>query len=168
MTTPNQAAVLPTGSSPGLPAGQPTGFRYETTEPTVVVKLPLGVHKLRLTVVDDAGMRSEPDTVVLTVQRVGQPVITHIDPGRGRRGDSFDVLLVGEYLGDATAVRVFRGDEEDPRVQVKIVSSGAAPDANRLLLRVEILEYAGLGPRVLEVTTPRGIATAKLDRKSVV
>lgn len=146
MTTPNQAA------------GLPTGFRYETTEPTAVVKLPLGVHKLRLTVVDDAGMRSEPDPVVLTVQRVGQPVITHIDPGRGRRGDSFEVLLVGEYLGDATAVRVFRGDEEDPRVQVKIVSSG---DANRLLLRVEILEYAGLGPRVIEVTTPRGIATAK-------
>ena len=142
----------------GAPTGNPIGFRYETTEPTAVVKLPLGVHKLRLTVVDDAGMRSEPDPVIVTVERVGQPVITHVDPGRGRRGDTFDVLLVGEYLGDATGVRVFRGDEEDPRVQVKIVPGG---DANRLPLRMQILEHAGLGPRLIEVTTPRGIGTAK-------
>jgi hypothetical protein len=135
-----------------------TGFRYETTEPTAVVKLPLGVHKLRLTVVDDAGMRSEPDPVIITVERVGQPVITHVDPSRGRRGDAFDLLLVGEYLGDATAVRIFRGDEEEPRIQVKIMPGG---DGNRLPLRMQILEHAGLGPRLMEVTTPRGIGTAK-------
>ncbi len=135
-----------------------TALRFETTEPTTVVKLPPGEHKLRLKVVDDAGMESEFDTVVITVQRIGLPVVSHVDPARARRGDSLDVTVVGEYLGDATAVRVFRGDEEDPRIRVKIVPGGGN---DRLYLRLEILEHAGLGPRLIEVTTPRGIATAK-------
>jgi len=135
-----------------------TALRFETTEPTTAVKLPPGEHKLRLKVVDDAGMESEFDTVVVKVERIGLPVISHVDPARGRRGDCLDVTLVGEYLGDASAVRIFRGDEEDPRVRVKIVPGGGN---DRLLLRLEILDHAGLGPRLIEVTTPRGIATAK-------
>jgi hypothetical protein len=135
-----------------------TGFVHETTESKTKVKLGVGVHQLTLTVIDDAGMMSEPDTVVVTVERVGLPQVNHIDPDRGRRGEVVDVVVVGANLQDATAVKVYRGDEEDPRIRVTI-RPGATQD--KLPITLTILDHAGLGARLLEVVTARGVATAK-------
>lgn len=135
-----------------------TGFTHETTEPKTKVKLGVGVHRLTLTVEDDAGMVSDPDSVVVTVERVGLPLVSHIDPDRGRRGAVVDMIVVGANLQDATAVKIYRGDEEDPRIRVAI-RTGATQD--RLPITLTILAHAGLGARLLEVVTPRGVATAK-------
>lgn len=135
-----------------------TGFTHETTEPKTKVKLGVGVHHLTLTVVDDAGVVSAPDTVTITVERVGLPTIDHIDPDRGRRGDRVDAVVHGAHLQDATAVRVYRGEEEDPRIHAAI-----RPGATDTMLPVtiDIADHARLGPRTLEVVTPRGRAAAR-------
>ena len=135
-----------------------TGFTHETTEPKTKVKLGVGVHKLALTVVDDAGMVSKPDTIVVEIERVGLPQVSHIDPNRGRRGEIVDVTVVGANLQDTTAVKIYRGEQEDSRIRVAIRPGGTA---DKLPITLTILDHAGLGPRLLEVVTPRGVATAK-------
>lgn len=43
----------------------------ETTQPFIEVEaLPLGQHKFRLVVVDQADNKSEPDEIVVTVRRI--------------------------------------------------------------------------------------------------
>ena len=44
-----------------------TKFPQDTDEPRLDVTLPVGTHVFKLTVIDDAGMRSQPDTVVIRV-----------------------------------------------------------------------------------------------------
>lgn len=56
-----------------------TSFPIETTNPKVEVTLPVGQHVLELIVVDSAGLRSAPATVVITVQKAEEVSIT-IDP----------------------------------------------------------------------------------------
>lgn len=46
-----------------------TRFPIETDQPVIEVTLPVGRHVLELVVEDSAGLRSAPDTVVITVQR---------------------------------------------------------------------------------------------------
>ena len=46
-----------------------TRFPIETDQPVIEVTLPVGRHILELVVEDSAGLRSAPDTVVITVQR---------------------------------------------------------------------------------------------------
>ena len=43
-------------------------FPIETEQPEIEVTLPLGRHVLELVVEDSAGLRSAPDTVVITVE----------------------------------------------------------------------------------------------------
>ena len=136
------------------------GFKHVTTEPTTEVTLGVGVHRLMLQVVDDAGVVSEPDTVVVTVEQTGIPAVNYINPDHGHRGDVIDVTVVGVNIENATAVKVFRGDEEDGRILV-VIRPGAA--AGKLPITLTILEHAPLGPRLLEVTTPFGIATARFS-----
>ena len=66
-------------------------------------------------------------------------------------------MIVVANLQDATVVKIYRGDEEDH-------VSGCDPTratAEKLPITVTILDHAGLGPRLFEVVTPRGVATAK-------
>lgn len=134
------------------------GFRHVTTEPTTEVTLGLGAHRLTLKVVDDAGVVSQPDTVLVTVEQSGIPAISYINPEQGHRGDVLDVTLVGANIENPTAVKVFRGDEEDSRIIVSI-RPGAA--GGKLPITLTILEHAMLGPRLIEVTTPYGVATTR-------
>ena len=46
-----------------------TRFPIETDQPVIEVTLPVGRHVLELVVEDSAGLRSAPDTVIITVQR---------------------------------------------------------------------------------------------------
>ena len=47
-----------------------TRFPLETDQPVVEVTLPPGRHVLELVVEDSAGLRSEPDTVTITIENV--------------------------------------------------------------------------------------------------
>ncbi len=53
-----------------------TQFPLETTEPTIEVTLPVGRHVLQLIVEDNAGLRSAPATVVITVQKAEEIVVS--------------------------------------------------------------------------------------------
>lgn len=135
----------------------------ETTEPKARVQLGVGEHTLTLVVVDDAGMMSAPDTVVVKVAHVGLPHISHVDPARVRRNDLADtivpVLIVGAYLQDATAVRIYTSSgQPDPQIRTRL-RPGATPE--RLPIELAIPRTAELGERLLEVVTPKGIATAR-------
>ena len=54
-----------------------TRFPLETDQPVVEVTLPPGTHVLELVVEDSAGLRSEPDTVTITIESI-LPVISGI------------------------------------------------------------------------------------------
>ena len=50
-----------------------TPFPQYTDEPKLDVTLPVGAHVFKLTVIDDAGMRSQPDIVVVRVVARNRP-----------------------------------------------------------------------------------------------
>ena len=62
-----------------------TRFPLETDQPVVEVTLPPGHHVLELVVEDSAGLRSEPDTVTITIENV-LPEISGIAPAGARQG----------------------------------------------------------------------------------
>ncbi len=134
------------------------GFKHVTTEPTTEVTLGLGTHRLTLKVVDDAGVVSQPDTVLVTVEQAGVPAVSYINPDQGHRGDVLDVTIVGANIENAIAVKVFRGDEEDSRILVSI-RPGAG--GGKLPITLTILDHAMLGPRLIEITTLYGVATPR-------
>lgn len=122
----------------------------ESGEPVVTVTLPLGVHLLRLVVEDNTNLRSEPDMVVITV--APSQIIGHsINPNEGRRGATFEAVILGVNLHYVTAVKVYAGPEEDSRVKVTI-QSGATSE--QLPVLVAIGAHAALGPRTFELVTP--------------
>lgn len=122
----------------------------ESADPVVKVTLPLGVHLLRLVVEDNTKLRSEPDTVVITV--APSQIAGHsINPNEGRRGATFEAVIFGVNLHYVTAVNVYAGPDEDTRVKVTI-QSGATSE--QLPVLVEIGAHAALGPRTFELVTP--------------
>jgi hypothetical protein len=128
----------------------------ETDQAQAEVTLPLGVHVLRLIVEDNAYQRSEPDVVVIRVEPTAIS-ITRIDPEQGWRGATFDAVIWGKNLQRATAVKVYHEGKEDKRIHVAIRAGG---NAEQLLVTFKISGLAALGPRVVEVVTPHGAATA--------
>lgn len=133
-------------------------FPFDTNEPKTEVTLPVGTHVLRLVVTDDAGSVSQADTVTITVKKRDKPHLSHIDPATGQRGKAIEAVIFGHHLQEVTAIKVFRGDDEDQRVTVTI-RPGAT--AEQLPVLIQIFEHASLGPRIIEVTTAHGSATVK-------
>ena len=133
-----------------------TKFPQETQEPNLIVTLPVGKHFLKLVVTDDVGAESEPDTVEITVEKSGQPVLTYIDPPDGQRGKTLEAVMVGANLQDVKSIKVFSGTQEDTRIVVT-PRPGGTPE--RLPVTIQIFAHASLGPRTIEVTTKGGVAT---------
>lgn len=133
-------------------------FPFDANEAKTEVTLPVGTHVLQLVVTDEAGSVSLPDTVTITVKKQEKPHLSHIDPATGQRGREIEAIIFGHHLQEVTAIKVFRGDEEDHRVSVTI-RPGATAEQVPVLIR--IFEHAALGPRTIEVTTTHGSATVK-------
>lgn len=84
-------------------------FPFETDNPQIEVALPVGTHVLELVVEDSAGLRSLPDTVVITVEREEIPdaEITAIEPVSGLQGATFNASISGTGFAEATAVTFY-------------------------------------------------------------
>lgn len=125
-------------------------FPIETTDEQIEVILPLGRHVLELVVEDSAGLRSAPDTVVITVERKAAPEIIDINPNRGRAGVTVNAVITGKNLLGATGVK-FSG--LGMRADIK-----AGGTAEELPVRIQIDAGAATGPRTFYVITPGGTA----------
>jgi hypothetical protein len=81
-------------------------FPLSTEEPRIEVNLPVGTHVLELVVEDSAGLRSLPDTVVITVEPEEIPAasITSVEPLSALRGTTFDMTIRGTGFADATGL----------------------------------------------------------------
>jgi hypothetical protein len=81
-------------------------FPISTEAPQIEVTLPVGTHVLELVVEDSAGLRSLPDTVVITVEpaAVSDAAITGIEPTSALQGASVDMFISGTGLSEATGV----------------------------------------------------------------
>ncbi len=128
-----------------------TRFPIETDQPQIEVTLPPGTHTLELVVEDSAGLRSEPDTVTITVQEEQLlPEITGIEPSNGTAGRSIRAAITGSNLQGATAVRF-----EGRGVSARVLSSA---EPGRLIVQISIAADAAPGDRRFTVTTPAGTA----------
>ena len=128
-----------------------TRFPLETDQPRVEVTLPPGRHVLELVVEDSAGLRSEPDTVTVTVrEELPLPEIAGISPVSGVAGRSVRAAINGRHLQGATAVRF-----DGRGVTARILSSA---DPERLVVQVNVASNASPGARGFSVTTPAGTA----------
>jgi len=83
-----------------------TKFPIETDQPKLDVELPVGVHVLKLTVFDDAGMASRTDTVVIRVQAEVKPDVITIVPTAGAQGSTVSATIFGKrkWFGCPTPV----------------------------------------------------------------
>ena len=133
-----------------------TKFPQETDEPRLDVTLPVGTHVFKLTVIDDAGMHSEPDIVVIRVEARNPPDITNVAPDAARQGSTVSAIIYGRNLDDVTSVAAYLESHRDERIQVALKPGSTA---ERLPIKIEIMEHARPGLRTLEVLTPNGIAT---------
>lgn len=133
-----------------------TKFPLDTDEPFIDVTLPVGAHVLKLTVIDDAGMRSQPDIVVIRVEARNPPGITNVAPNAARQGSTVSAVIYGRNLDDVTSVVAYLDSHQDERIQITLLPGGTA---DRLPIRIEIMEHARPGLRTLEVLTPNGVAT---------
>jgi len=81
-------------------------FPLSTEEPRIEVNLPVGTHVLELVVEDSAGLRSLPDTVIITVEpeEIPAAIISSIEPLSALRGTTFDLTIRGTGLVEATGV----------------------------------------------------------------
>ncbi len=126
-----------------------TRFPLETDQPKIKVTLPPGRHVLELVVEDSAGLRSKPDTVIITVhEELPLPEIEGISPASGIAGRSVRAEIKGSHLKGATSVR-FEGDG----VTARILSS---TDPEQLEVQVDIAADATPGTRGFTVTVPAG------------
>lgn len=86
-----------------------------------------------------------------------EPVITTIDPATGTLGSSLFVMLTGSGFSDATGVRFFLNNAEDPNITVANLT--VSPDGTQATLDVTIAAGAATGGRVVQITTPGGAST---------
>jgi predicted flap endonuclease-1-like 5' DNA nuclease len=124
------------------------------TTPKIEVILPIGRHVLELVVEDSAGLRSEPDRVVITVEQEAVPEITGIEPSSGQQGTTPEAVIVGRGLAEASRTR-FSGEGVGCRV---LRSSDRKVD-------VELLIYstAPLGERTFQLLRGRDIIVDSKD-----
>jgi predicted flap endonuclease-1-like 5' DNA nuclease len=134
-----------------------TKFPLETDEPQIDVILPVGTHVFKLTVIDDAGMRSHPDIIVIRVEARNPPDISNVAPDAARQGSTVSAIVYGQHLDGITATAAYLESHQDERIRVTL-QPGGTPE--RLPIRIDIMEHARPGLRTLEVITPNGIATA--------
>ncbi len=128
-----------------------TRFPVETDQPRIEVTLPVGIHTLELVVVDSAGLRSEPDTVTITVREEPLlPEISGIEPTSAVAGRTMSAVITGRNLRGARRVEFEGGG-----IDANVVSSG---DPERLVVVLRIARDARPGPRRFTVTTPAGTA----------
>ena len=135
-------------------------FPIETTSPKAKLTLPVGTHQIRLTVRDDAGTISQPDTVTIVVKQIGLPDASHIDPPEGRRGYTIDAMIHGINLQGSQSVTVYRGATVDEQITVTVGPGGTA---ETVPVSIQVSHRAVLGGRTLEVTTPRGTTTVPFN-----
>ena len=133
-----------------------TKFPLDTDEPRIDVVLPVGTHKFKLTVVDDAGMRSQPDIIVIRVEARQPPGVTNVAPEAARQGKTVSAALYGRNLDAVTSVAAYLDSQQDERIQVTLQPGGTA---ERLPIRIRIMEHARPGLRTLEAAGPEGVAT---------
>ena len=128
-----------------------TKFPLTTDSPQIEVTLPVGENVLELVVEDSAGLRSEPDTVTITVrEELPLPEITGIEPTSGVAGRIIKTEITGRHLQGATSVEF-----DGMGVSARILSS-AEPE--RLFLEITIAADAASVARGFTVTTPAGTA----------
>ena len=161
-------------------------FPLSTEEPRIDVNLPVGTHVLELVVEDSAGLRSLPDTVVITVEPAEVPSasITAIEPLSALKGTTFDLTIRGTGLAQASSVVFYtelvitptrptlptgpivtRPSRPDiPELPVRLVK---VPDssikalitdrgADGITAKVTIDSSSTAGSRTLGVVTPQG------------
>jgi len=133
-----------------------TKFPLETKEPTLDVVLPVGVHTLKLTVKDNAGMMSLPDRVVVTVEPVPPPVIHSITCDHAHKGETVDAVIYGKALAGNTSLQVYRNGQLDARVVVRLREEGSN---DHLPVTIEVLGHAIAGLYTIAVTTLGGTDT---------
>jgi hypothetical protein len=133
---------------------EPTKFPIETDAPTVGVALPTGVHVIKLTVTDDAGMVSAPDRVVITVRPIPTPDAVTIVPTSGTQGSVVNAVVYGKHLDTVTAITIFAGSQPDDRMSVEIRPGGTE---ERLPIRLTIADDAVPGQRTIEISSAVGI-----------
>jgi hypothetical protein len=125
-----------------------TRFPLETDQPVVEVTLPPGHHVLELVVEDSAGLRSEPDTVTITIENV-LPEISGIAPAGARQGtESVRATISGLNLEKVQAVSFADGG-----ITVEDFTENS-PAELQVLLSVD--PDATPGPRRFTVTTETG------------
>jgi hypothetical protein len=125
-----------------------TRFPQETDQPIFDVTLPPGRHVLELVVEDSAGLRSEPDTVVITVENI-LPEITGINPNAARQGtENVAAVITGTNLVNVDGVS-FAGDG------ITVVEfTESSPE--QLQVELSVAADAALGSRRFTVTTDAG------------
>lgn len=125
-----------------------TRFPLETDQPVVEVTLPPGRHVLELVVEDSAGLRSEPDTVTITIENI-LPVISGINPAGARQGaESVTATISGLNLENVQAVSFADGG-----ITVEDFTENS-PAELQVVLSVD--PDAAPGPRRFTVTTAAG------------
>jgi hypothetical protein len=125
-----------------------TRFPLETDQPVVEVTLPPGRHVLELVVEDSAGLRSEPDTVTITIENI-LPVISGINPAGARQGaESVTATIRGLNLENVQAVSFADGG-----ITVEDFTENS-PAELQVVLSVD--PDAAPGPRRFRVTTAAG------------
>jgi hypothetical protein len=125
-----------------------TRFPIETDQPIFDVTLPPGRHVLELVVEDSAGLRSGPDTVVITVENI-LPEITGINPDTARQStDNIAAVIAGTNLVNIQQIN-FAGDG------ITVVDfTESSPEQLQVVLSVAA--DAALGPQRFTVTTDAG------------
>jgi len=78
------------------------------------------------------------------------PVVTSLSSPSGQRGRSFELVINGENLDQATAINLGDGI---------IIETFYLDGSNRVVATVRIADDASTGPRDVSVTTPQGTAT---------
>jgi hypothetical protein len=132
----------------------PTRFPIETDAPTVGVALPTGVHVIKLTVTDDAGMVSAPDRVVITVRPIPTPDAVTIVPTSGLQGSVVNAVVYGKHMDKVTAITIYADSRPDDRISVEIRPGGTE---EKLPIRLTIFDDAVPGRRTIEISSAVGI-----------
>jgi hypothetical protein len=129
------------------------GDIIETEQPQVEVTLEPGTHVLELVVVDDAGLESEADSVVITVMRVKiTDIMVHGDCYLGK---TVEADILGENLEDAIAVRFLYEGAEDLGLEVTIQEPGTP---SKLTVTINIKpEDASLGVHSFQIEFPNEV-----------
>lgn len=137
-----------------------TKFPIDTDQPTLDVTLPVGTHVLKLTVVDDAGMASRADTVVIRVRAETKPDAITIVPAAAVQGATVSAVIYGKNLDQVTAVTAYRDGQLDERIEITLRTGGTG---EQLPVSMKISEHALPGPRAVEVATATGFDTVAFE-----